>query len=40
MSEVIPIVDDQDKLIAYKDRKAVDYTKDIFQSSALWVVNS
>ena len=40
MSAVIHIVDNQDKLIGYKDHKTVDYNKDIIRSSALWVVNS
>ncbi len=41
MSEIIPIVNQQDKVIGYKNRnKITKRTKDIYRVSALWLVNS
>lgn len=39
MSETIPIVNEQDEIIGYKQRSEVDYTKDIFRTASLWVTN-
>lgn len=36
----IYIVDESDNFIGYKERGDIDYEKDIYRSSALWVVNS
>jgi len=36
----ITIVDKKDKIIAYKDPNLLDYTKDIYRVSALWLTNS
>lgn len=40
MSAVIPIVNEQDEIIGYKQRSEVDYTKDIFRTASLWITNS
>jgi isopentenyldiphosphate isomerase len=40
MSDRIQIVDENDNLKGHKARREVDYNKDIYRSSALWVVNS
>ena len=39
MSKII-IVDDKNNYIGVKSRSDIDYEKDIYQSSALWVVNT
>mgnify|MGYP001604239302 FL=1 len=36
----IPIVDENDKIIEIKDRNKVNYNKDIYRVSALWITNS
>jgi isopentenyl-diphosphate delta-isomerase len=36
----IPIVNEKDEIIGYKDRADIDYTNDIFRSASLWVTNS
>lgn len=36
----MPIVDDNDQIIDYKDRSELDYDKDIYRSTALWVYDS
>lgn len=36
----IQIVDENDKIIGYKERAEIDYEKDIYRVSALWVTNS
>lgn len=36
----MPIVDDNDNIIGSKDRAELDYSKDIYRSTALWVYNS
>lgn len=36
----IQIVDDQDNLIGVKERSELDYSKDIYRVSALWLTNS
>ena len=36
----IPIVDENDKLIEYKERDTLDHTKDVYRVSALWIINS
>jgi isopentenyl-diphosphate delta-isomerase len=36
----IPIVNEKDEVIGYKNRADIDYTKDIFRSASLWVTNS
>lgn len=38
--ELVVIVDENNQLIGYKDRKEVNYDKDIINSAALWVTNS
>ncbi len=40
MLEIIPIVDSNDKIIKYKERKQINRREDIYRISALWVVNS
>lgn len=37
---MIQIVDEKDNLIGHKDRSEVDYNKDIYRGTALWVTNS
>ena len=37
---IIPIVDKEDRVIAYKDRAEVDFSRDIFRSASLWITNS
>lgn len=37
---IIPIVDKEDQVIAYKDRSQVDFSQDIIRSASLWVTNS
>lgn len=36
----IPIVDLQDTVIDHKERADIDYNKDIFRTSSLWITNS
>jgi len=36
---LIPIVDEKDKIIGYKDRKEIQ-KEDIYRVSALWITNS
>ena len=36
---IIPIVDEQDNFLCYKDSKERDPNKEVTRSSALWVVN-
>lgn len=36
----IPIVNEKDEVIGFKDRTDIDYTKDIFRSASLWITNS
>ena len=36
----IQIVDEQDNIVGVKERSEVDYDKDIYRSSALWLTNS
>lgn len=36
----IPIVDEHDAIIGYKDRFAIDYDHDIYRVSSLWIQNS
>ncbi|OGL30934.1 hypothetical protein A3F37_00640 [Candidatus Saccharibacteria bacterium RIFCSPHIGHO2_12_FULL_41_12] len=40
MTKNIQIVDDVDELIGHKKRDEIDYTKDTYRSSALWIINS
>lgn len=35
----IPIVDKNDNVICYKDRSKVDYSKDIFRTASIWIMN-
>lgn len=37
---MIQIVDGNDNLIGHKERSEVDYSKDIYRGTALWVTNS
>lgn len=39
MKEIIPIVDQNDEIIGYKDRADIS-SDDIYRVSALWVENS
>lgn len=34
------IVDDEDNIVGYKDRDKIDWKKDIYRVSALWLTNS
>ena len=36
----LPIVDENDNIIDHKERDTVDYQKDIYRISALWIENS
>ena len=36
----LPIVDENDKIIDYKERDTLDYSKDVYRISALWIENS
>ena len=36
----IQIVDENDNLIGFKERNEIDYQKDIYRVSALWITNS
>jgi isopentenyldiphosphate isomerase len=36
----IPIVNDTDQLLGYKEREEVDFSKDIFRTASLWITNS
>jgi isopentenyl-diphosphate delta-isomerase len=36
----LPIVDEKDNIIDYKERNALDYQKDVYRVSALWIINS
>ena len=36
----IPIVNDRDEIIGYKDRAGLDYENNIYRVSALWLTNS
>jgi isopentenyldiphosphate isomerase len=36
----IQIVDDKDEIIGFKERNAIDYKKDIYRVSAIWITNS
>lgn len=36
----LPIVDENDNLIEYKEREKINYQEDIYRVSALWIVNS
>lgn len=38
--ERIPVVDDKDEVIGYKNREELDYSTDIVRSSSLWITNS
>ncbi|MDO8336014.1 MAG: NUDIX domain-containing protein [Candidatus Saccharibacteria bacterium] len=38
--ENIQIVDENDVIIGYKPRNQVDYEKDIYRSSVIWIINS
>ena len=40
MSEYIIIVDDNDTVLGYKDRNEIDYGRDIYRVSSLWITNS
>ena len=40
MNERIQIVDENDNLIGHKIRQEMNYDKDIYRSSALWLTNS
>lgn len=40
MSDRIQIVDENDNLIGHKTRQEIDFDKDIYRSSALWLTNS
>ncbi len=37
---MIPIVNDIDEIINFKDRNELDYDNDIYRSTAIWVYNS
>ncbi len=39
MTDIIPIVNEQDKIIAYKNRNEIQ-KEDIYRVSALWITNS
>ncbi len=36
----VQVVDENDNIIGYKERAEIDYKKDIYRISALWVTNS
>jgi len=36
----LPIVDENDNIIDYKERNTLDYQKDVYRVSALWIINS
>ncbi|MBD3304476.1 NUDIX domain-containing protein [Candidatus Woesearchaeota archaeon] len=36
----LPIVDENDNLVEYKERDKINYQEDIYRVSALWIVNS
>jgi len=36
----IPIVDEKDTLLEYKERAAINYEHDIFRTASLWITNS
>ena len=36
---LIPIVNEKDRIIGYKERSLIDKQKDIYRVSALWIVN-
>ena len=36
----VPVVNDKDEVIGYKDRSLLDYENDIFRSASLWITNS
>src|SRR5687768_11331136 len=36
----IPVVDQQDKIIGFKERDEIDFQKDIFRTASLWITNS
>lgn len=36
----IPIVDENDQQLGYKERDSVDFSKDIFRTASLWITNS
>jgi isopentenyl-diphosphate Delta-isomerase len=40
MSEKIIIVDENDNVVGAKEKSDIDYSKDIYRSSALWIFNS
>jgi isopentenyldiphosphate isomerase len=36
----IPIVNEKDEIIGFKNRADIDYANDIFRSASLWITNS
>jgi isopentenyldiphosphate isomerase len=36
----IPIVDEHDEIISYKERSDLDYNHDIFRTASLWIMNN
>ena len=37
---IVPIVNEKDEIIGYKERKNLNYSKDFYRVSALWITNS